>query len=367
MIAVPRSERPRASIVICASRNAGNLRDCLASLESGCEGVAGETVVVLNGADDAVTALVRDEVRGATVIEAPLNIGFAAGNNVGRSAARGEHLVLLHDDAVACPGWLAPLVETADAHPEAGAVGSLALWPDGRVQAAGAVIWRGGEWTIAGDGDPPDAHRELRAVASTSGCGLLVRTADFDAAGGFDHTLYPAGWVDQTLLLSIRRLGRAVLLDPRSRLVHRRSRAVGRDGEYRSWVYERNRTRFLERFSSDLAVLPPKPDDPGELAGAMAEAHRRLDADWRRLTSEPREPPPAPPVRGPFAPDAPRAERVEHSLFYLERERELRAEWDRHLLDHVARVEADNAALRISRDEAVAYARSLEAERAGRP
>ena len=85
----------------------------------------------------------------STSVASPANLGMAGAGNRGRSRARGEFLVTLHDDAEVEPGWLAALVQAADAHPEAGAIGSKILGFDGRLQAAGFIIWRNGRTSLA--------------------------------------------------------------------------------------------------------------------------------------------------------------------------------------------------------------------------
>ena len=64
--------------------------------------------------------------------------------NLGARAARGRYLVLLNNDMVVLPGWLEPLLETVEADPEVGAVGSMYLYPNGILQEAGSIIWRDG-------------------------------------------------------------------------------------------------------------------------------------------------------------------------------------------------------------------------------
>ena len=365
MITVPRSEEPRASIVIATTRRVDHLRACLASLERhACDGVPSETIVVLNGADPDVVALACNELRGATVLDVPVNIGFPAAVNFARSAATGDLLVLVHDDAAVRPGWLAPLVETADTHPEAGVVGSLVLWPDGRVQSAEVVAWQGAEWDIPDEGADPSAIRGLRAADSVGSSSSLVRAATFDAVGGLDDELYPAGLVDWTLAFSVRRLGQVVLVDPRSRVHHRRGSTLGPTWSYRAFAHERNRDRFLERFADELACLPPRPGDPAELAEAIVAARERIAAQWQRMAAAWRgPPPPAPRVSGPFARDADPAKRLDAALRFIARERSLRDAWGATLFERAERADADNALLRADRERAIEYARSLEVAR----
>lgn len=129
----------RASIVVVSSVNAAGLDRCLRSIDRlDPDEVSFETIVILNGARDDVRAIAHGWGDGITVVESLVNRGLAGGCNLGRTLARGEFVVLLHDDAEAQAGWLSELVRCADEHPEAGAVGSRVLYPDGRLQLAGA-------------------------------------------------------------------------------------------------------------------------------------------------------------------------------------------------------------------------------------
>jgi hypothetical protein len=77
----------------------------------------------------------------ASVVAAPGNGGFAAGNNVAlrpalASATPPEYVLLLNPDALVQRGAVDALVDFANAHPRAGIVGSLLCHRDGRVQAS---------------------------------------------------------------------------------------------------------------------------------------------------------------------------------------------------------------------------------------
>jgi GT2 family glycosyltransferase len=66
-----------------------------------------EVVVVDNGCTDATAEW--SAARGARVVRAPFNRGFAGGVNLGLAAAEGDVAVILNNDALATPGWLAGL------------------------------------------------------------------------------------------------------------------------------------------------------------------------------------------------------------------------------------------------------------------
>ena len=244
-------------------------------------------------------------------------------------------------------------------------VGSLVLWPAGSVQVAGTVAWRDAELTLLGDGDSPDTpeYRRLRAVDTTSSCSLLVRTATFDAAGGLDDELYPAGWVDVTLCFAVRRLGQVVLVEPRSRVHHVRGGTLGKTSSYRTFTYGRQRSRFVKRFAAEVTALPDRPREDRQLREAMVAAR----ACGRRLgpagAAAPTVLAPAPPVTSPLVPGGDAEARLDAALRFLRRERDMRDAWGRELEDRAARADADNALVRADRDRAIEYARSLEVSR----
>ena len=70
----------------------------------------------------------RAEVR---VIKNEENLGFAAGNNQGMAAARGEYILLMNNDIVVTPGWLERMVSCAERNPGSGIVGPMSNYVSG--------------------------------------------------------------------------------------------------------------------------------------------------------------------------------------------------------------------------------------------
>lgn len=268
-IVLPAPGRPRASVVIPAWRRAELLRTCLESLAGHRSRHPFETVVILNGATPDVVALVTQEVEGAKVVRSRVNLGFGGGCNRAARAATGEHLVLLNDDTEVQDGWLDALVDTADAHPEAGAVGSRILSYDGLLLEAGSLVWREGISSHVGRGLPESTprHRFLRRADCCSASSLLVRRTTWDAVAGFDERYFPGYFEDVDLCLSIGRLGQQILFEPRSRVRHHESGSLEWDSPYKHFVASRSRTKFIAKWSAELPRFPalPRADaDPWE-------------------------------------------------------------------------------------------------------
>ncbi len=137
------------------------------------------------------------------------NRGFVDACNQGAAVARGKYLVFLNNDTVVLPGWLKGLVETIEANPAIGAVGSMFLYPDGSIQEAGGIVWKNGEAHHYGWGGSPDdlQFNFAREVDYCSAASLLVKSEIFNRLGGFDRRFAPAYYEDVDLCFGVRSLG----------------------------------------------------------------------------------------------------------------------------------------------------------------
>ena len=134
---------PRASIVIPVYNHAAATLACLRALAAHPPAAACEVIVVDDGSSDA-TAAWMPQVAGLRYHRRAANGGFIAACNDGASLARGETIVFLNNDTIPQPGWLDALLGTFDANPDAGLVAAQLLYPDGRLQESGGVVFADG-------------------------------------------------------------------------------------------------------------------------------------------------------------------------------------------------------------------------------
>src|ERR1700704_9961 len=127
-----RSLMPDLSIIIVSYNARADLERCLESLRSPAPSIAHEIIVVDNQSSDGSAAAAR-RCPGVTVIEAPSNLGFARGNNLGIRASTGTSLLLLNSDTIVPAGAIDRLVAELDRHPEAAVIGPRLV--DGRGRA----------------------------------------------------------------------------------------------------------------------------------------------------------------------------------------------------------------------------------------
>ena len=237
-----------------------------------------ETVVIDNAAGRArVATPSADSVRW---IVNSRNVGFGEAINQGAAAAPdADYVLALNDDAYPSAGWLAALVEAAEADPRVGMCASrivLAASPD-KLDSAGLGIYLDGTTKQIGHGRPASEFDAPREALLPSGCAALYRRRMLDDIGGFDNDYFLYG-EDSDVGLRGRLAGWTCRYVPAARVAHDYSGSAGRASRLKAFHVERNRLwTVLKTFP--LALLPLAP-----LAAAWRYlAHLRAAAGGRGL------------------------------------------------------------------------------------
>jgi len=238
---------PTVSIIIPLWNGEKWIRPCLAALAGQTRGApfAVEVVVVDNGSQDTSPAIVEEEFPDTRLIRNRGNLGFAGGCNVGLAAATGDLLVLLNQDTLTQPGWLAGLV-TALQEPGVGVAGSLALLLDGKtIQHAGGVVdWPLGVARHLGYGDLlTERQQQPGNVQFVTGASLALRREVLERIGPLDEGFWPGYYEDVDFCWRAWDAGYSIRYTPSSTLIHRESSSFT-DSVYTAWARLRGRLRF---------------------------------------------------------------------------------------------------------------------------
>jgi GT2 family glycosyltransferase len=259
VIDLANAPQPRASIVVVTYGSRPLVRRALEAVRDNTPPVY-ELILVDNASPDGTGDWLAREVRGATLLRAPRNVGFGAGANWGALAARSPALCFLNSDAFVHAGWLGPLLDRLASDPGVGAVVPCLLNLDGSLQEAGTIVGSDGATFAFGYGaDASDpGYRFARAIDYGSAACLLVRRAAFARAGGFD-TAYGVGYCeDVDLALRLADLGYRTVYEPASAVTHVRHGSSSAAAAARH--VDRNRLLLLDRWWRRLAGRPALAD-----------------------------------------------------------------------------------------------------------
>jgi GT2 family glycosyltransferase len=268
--------QPKISILLLTHNHAELLYRCLNSLLR-CSSGNYEVIVIDNASTDE-TKLLLSRTENVRVISNRKNAEFIYANNSGAGVARGDHLLFLNNDTESTQGWLSLLLETIESHPRCGVVGAKLVYPNGRLQEAGGIVWNDGTTFSYGRGDDPSKpeYNYVREVDYCSAACLLVRRDLFEQLGGFDERYVPAYYEDVDLCFGIRSLGYKVMYQPQSVVVHHES--MSRPAERRLQLVEANRAKFVEKWGEELKKRqPPLPGvKPVEIRARDVRRGRRV-------------------------------------------------------------------------------------------
>ena len=228
-LVLPGVSHPTVSVVIAAYENFALTYHCVASLVLAHNHCEFEVIIVDDASSEETLALYKlfENVR---VLHNSQNLGFLLSCNKGAAAARGEYVFILNNDTEVTSGFLDEAWRLFQENEAAGLVGSKLLYPNGRLQEAGGIVWQDGRpWNLGRDANPhvPEYNYD-REVDYVSGAALMIPRVLWHEVGGFSEEFAPAYYEDTDLAFKIRALGKRVMYAANSVVIHFEGMSNGR-------------------------------------------------------------------------------------------------------------------------------------------
>ncbi len=231
--------------------------EALSALQSQ-SGVDASIVVVDNDSRPEERERLAADFGSARVVTFPRNLGFAGAANEGIARTRSPFVLLLNNDAVPAPDYVARLAARLAFDDRLAAVQGLVLTGDGRQVDTAGLEWNGrGEAVPVLAGTPPgEAPKGVFEVSGVSATATLYRRAALQSVAPhgevFDRSFF-AYYEDVDLSLRLSRAGWRFACDPAAVCRHEGSRTGRRTPARRALWTARNRWRTLFRnFDSRL-------------------------------------------------------------------------------------------------------------------
>lgn len=270
------TDLPLLSVVILNYRTPALVLDLLETLRPEIDPLRHRVVVVDNASgDDSVEVLQRALAARPEpwlrLLVAPVNGGFAAGNNLGIRAQPARHYLLINSDTLVRPGALTGLLDAAQRHPDVGLVGPRLEWPDGTPQISAFTAHSPASELIQAAGIglvtrllrrhevPRPLQSQAERVDWVSFACVLIKDEVIQSVGGLDEG-YFMYYEDTDYCLSARRVGWGTLIEPGAHVVHLRGGSgnvkadLARRRRPARYLYA-SRTRYFRRHHGPLGPL----------------------------------------------------------------------------------------------------------------
>jgi O-antigen biosynthesis protein len=256
---LPKYANPLVSIIIPAY-NAWEMNyTCIKAIKENSLGVSYEVIL----GDDCSTDETKDigsYIENIVAVRNEKNLGFLQNCNHAATFSKGKYLVFLNNDTEVRAGWLTALTELLEKDSSIGMVGSKLIYPDGRLQEAGGIIWNDASGWNYGHKQDPEApeFNYVKEVDYISGASIMIRKDLWSEIGGFDTLYSPAYFEDTDIAFEIRKRGYKVVYQPQSEVIHYEGYSHGTEvnGQIESnsiKLYQQiNKDKFFKKWGTTL-------------------------------------------------------------------------------------------------------------------
>ncbi len=256
---------PKVSIIILNWNGLEDTLECLESLEKVTYPDL-KIVVVDNGSKgDDVQILKEKFGHYIHLVCNDQNYGFTGGNNIGiryiLDSFDCNYILLLNNDTVVDPEFLAEMIKVAEADSAIGITGAKVYYYDfpERLQSVWGEIdlWRGHARIV-----PPAISASIRSreidrgqydqvkeVDWVTGCCFLIKKDAVEKIGLLDEG-YFSFWEELDYCLEARKSGYKTVFAPKAKVWHKLLRSAGKIPGFAEYYSVRNRFRFMRKHAT---------------------------------------------------------------------------------------------------------------------
>lgn len=236
------------------------LAEYLPQVISATDDTIADVIVADNGSDDGSLELLERSFPGVIVVKLDRNYGFAEGYNRAIAATDYRYTVLLNSDVAPATGWLNPLYDYMEAHPDVGACQpKIRSYVDHKsfeyAGACGGFLDRNGYPYCRGrifDTVERDSgqYDMVIPVFWASGAALMVRSELYVKVGGLDKDFF-AHMEEIDLCWRIKLAGYAVVVIPQSVVFHLGGGTLPASNPRKTYLNFRNNLLLLHKNLPD--------------------------------------------------------------------------------------------------------------------
>ena len=307
------SLKPSTAVVILNWNGSALLKKYRPSVIANTPAGVADVIVADNGSTDDSLTVLKDGFPTVKTIFFDKNYGFADGYNraIATLAGRYRYVVLLNSDVAVPAGWIEPLVDFMEAHPEAGACQPKILADCQRdtfeyAGASGGFIDRHGYPYCRGrlfatcEQDKGQYDEPIEIFWATGAC-LMTRVELYNTVGGLDAEFF-AHMEEIDLCWRIHLAGFQIWAVPSSHVFHLGGGSLPAENPKKTYLNFRNnllllhknlpdstrrRKLFVRRLLDTIAWAKFVATLDFKNARAVLKAHRDFRRMARRYTTHP--------------------------------------------------------------------------------
>ena len=228
---------------------------CLLSIFENTHPDISYEIIIADDCSSDTTKDIKKHIKNIKVARPEENLGFLKNCNNAAKQAVGKYVFFLNNDTQVQKNWLKSLVDLIESDKSIGMVGSKLVYPDGRLQEAGGIIWQDASgWNYGRLNDPSNPeYNYLKEADYISGAAIMLSKKLWDEIGGFDERYVPAYFEDSDLAFEVRKHDFKVVYQPQSVVVHFEGISHGTDENSGLKKYQAiNKEKFIEKWRETL-------------------------------------------------------------------------------------------------------------------
>ena len=240
----------QVSICIVTYNKLDLLKKCISSIHGNTNYPNYKILVHSNGCTDGtqefLTAAANSDERIIPILSKTNDV-FVLPNNGMMNMFPNNDVILLNNDVEVTENWLSALVETAYSDNNIGIVGSKILFPDGKLQEFGGILYSDGTGKNIGKWEDPDQdiYKTLNRASFVSGCSFYIKRSTIQKIGVFDEQFHPCYCEDADYCYTAWENGLEVVVEPSSIIFHFEGATSGTDT---SSGFKKYQTINMEKF-----------------------------------------------------------------------------------------------------------------------
>ena len=241
-------------LVLLSWNHLEETKPCLESLFQSTRLAPSRLIVVDNGSEPPVREFLKTikpggSVREVQVIQHETNEGFPRGMNRGIAASRAPYVCLLNNDLLFTPGWLAKMIQVADAHPDIGVLNPVS-------STFGNHPPRG--ISLEAYAESLEAQRGLYVEVGTCiGFCMLIKRQVIERIGLLTEEVERIFFEDEDYCMRAQASGFRSVVVSGAYVYHAEHRTVKRMGE-REQLFQRNRQWCERKWGPWLRIACPR-------------------------------------------------------------------------------------------------------------